>query len=702
MYLKLNFTSHLKLQRFQQASVFSKIAKARTKFYLALNILTALQLILITSFANATDRQLPLLPDIPGHIAVLEDASAALTLSDVLTPTQQMRFRPAKGTDVNFGYTRSAFWLRLSLPSIANVEGILSITPNFLDVVDIYTAAPGKGAAADDYIVQQVGDHRPPLHTEVSAFADALRLHFEAGKTTTVYIRIFNTHSPTQAKFNLGSVDQFGLALAKVALGYGVWFGGMGILLVAQLIFFLFDRKPQYLLLAVSTLFLTLIYVVNLGLSHVLLFPGNGWANDALHGVSGWGALSAFALTHARLLDLHRRSVWLQALYWLIAVVGLIGVGFALLGQNIVFGPIGSLFSITVVPLNVYFALRYAREDGMASLLRALAFLIIGVGSTIAILQRLAVISMPNWIFDVYGMSGLTHILLLTGVLAIRLRDAEKRERLMQAHTLEAAQSAERLAAAMVKERTRELVEARKVAESALEAEKQSQVRQVRFLEVLSHQYRTPLSAIRTSIDSIAFSLPKEDSANRSRIERIRRSVAWLVQILEVNLERSLMQGASFQPEPTPVTAGSILTSTLQRAQDLLNSPDIVLEMDENAAQAVVLADAAMMELAILNLLENAVKYTASTANAPVRLSLSKTPTGIAITVQDRGIGIPAKDLSRIFENGVRGANAGSAEGSGVGLSLVARIIAAHAGTIRLESNEGQGTTVQIILPPSP
>lgn len=610
----------------------------------------------------ATERNLPLLPDVSGHLAVLEDVSAGLTLPDVLEPAQQARFRPVAGSDINLGYIRSAVWVRLSLPATTDADGVLSITPNFLDIVDIYASLPGKGADIRDYELAEAGDHRAPLRNGVSGLSDAVRIEFSAGEKTQVYIRILNTNSSTLAHFRLESIEEFGSKQTITGIAYGVWFGGMGILLIVQLVFFLFDRKPQYPLLALSTLFLALVYVGNLGLSRILLFPEKGWANDAFLGINAWANLCFSALAYLNLLDLRRKSCWLQRVYVFIAVAGVVGVVFAVLGRNIEFGPFGSVLSMVGVLLTAFLGLRYGREDGAASLLRAAAFSVVGLGGIMTLTQRLGFAWMPNWTWNAYGVSGLIQTVLLTGVLAVRLRDAEKRSNDMQ-------------------------------------AKMQSQLRQVRFLEVLSHQYRTPLSIIRASADSISFSLAKDDETNGKRIGLIRRSVEWLVQILEVNLERSLLQGSSFQPEPATITAGSIVMAAFQRALDLLNDPDIRLDMDDEAAEAVLLADAGMLELAILNLLENAVKYTTLKADAPITLSLTRTNQSIIITVADHGIGIPAADLPHVFESSVRGANAGGVEGSGLGLSLVARIVAAHSGTINLQSREGEGTTARLALP---
>ncbi|SMD00269.1 sensor histidine kinase [Rhizobium sp. RU36D] len=658
-------------------------------------LLLAIQTVRDAPVAFATEQ----LPAVSGHLAILEDPSLALSLADVLRPEHDGRFLPVIGGDISLGITRSAYWLRLSLPSGTDAAAILTMSPNFLDAVDIYSAAPGQGRVANDYRLTQTGDHRPPINSGISAIADAVRVEFKDGETTRLYVRILNTNSATQARFHLSRVEDFASDLSATTLGFGVWFGGMIVLIFVQLVFYQFDRKLIYPLIAVRTLSLMLLYFGNFGLSRALLFPQNGPANDVFIGACGWGALCVFAVTNIKLLELDRKSTFLHRVYLLIAGGGLIGIVFASLHLNLDFAPFGSVLAALAAMLSLVISLWYAREDGVASLLRAAAFMVLVSGSIVSIMQRVAVWDMPNWVFHVYGVAGLIHIVLLTGVLAVRLRDAERRERIRNSQALEAAQSAERMAAALVEERTAELNEARRAAESALQAEMQSQIQQVRFLEVLSHQYRTPLSAIRTSADSIALSLRKGDEVNRSRIERIRQSVIWLVQILETNLQRSLLQGASIQPEPAPVTAGSMLRAAFKRSQDLLNDPDIRLDIDDSVSEIVLLVDAAMIELAIVNLLENAVKYTALKGSAPVTLSLVRDQIGVAIVVRDHGIGIPTDDLPHVLQNGVRGANASGAEGSGLGLSMVARIVAAHAGSLELKSVEGEGTTAKIILP---
>ncbi len=102
---------------------------------------------------------------------------------------------------------------------------------------------------------------------------------------------------------------------------------------------------------------------------------------------------------------------------------------------------------------------------------------------------------------------------------------------------------------------------------------------------------------------------------------------------------------------------------------------------------------------AIWNLLDNAVKYSPSCKTVWLRTVVRDG--SVDISVQDRGVGVPAADQLRIFDKFARGANAAEsgAKGTGLGLAMVRHIVAAHGGHVRLESFPGDGSTFTITLP---
>jgi signal transduction histidine kinase len=110
-------------------------------------------------------------------------------------------------------------------------------------------------------------------------------------------------------------------------------------------------------------------------------------------------------------------------------------------------------------------------------------------------------------------------------------------------------------------------------------------------------------------------------------------------------------------------------------------------------------ADASALGHALWNLLDNAVKYSPQART--VHVLVGRDPRGIAISVRDEGLGIPAHERRDIFRKFVRGRKATELgiKGTGLGLALVAHIISAHGGVIEVESEEDKGSTFRLVLP---
>ena len=625
------------------------------------------------------------------------DPSRDLTFDEVLA-LDASRFEPARRTDFNLGYTSNAVWLRLAITSDRDRAAVLSLVPNYVDLIDIHVGQARDGLGSRDFSHVATGDHRPLPSNGVSSLDDATELSVRAKETTLVYIRLAAIGSALAADIRVYPKEDRPKRQATAILAIGAWFGSMVVLIVISIVFFYYDRKLRYLLLALSTAMTTCIYIGTLGLSRLFMFSQGGFGNDIFLGTSIWLGLTASGHAAIQILELRENSPRLYRVFLLFCVLGLIGAVFGLAGLHPVFAPFGSLASIILATLAAFQGLRTANAGGNATRLRAAAYGILWVGVVTVMLQRMALVGLPNWAAHVYAVACVLQTILLTGALGVRLRDAENLNLAMQRQALLAAQEAEEHANTLVDERTRELAAARQTAEDALRAELASQQQQVRFMEVISHQSRTPLAVIRTYIDNIGFSLAPSDDANRSRLDRVRKGVQRLVEVLEVNLSRARLQGSSFRPVLTRVLAAEIVEAAAARGRDLLQAP-ILTELSADAAVARVQADADMFGLAIINLLENAAKFSRSKGREPILLSCRIEDGKVLIAVTDKGIGIPAEDMAGIFDATRRGTNAVGIEGAGMGLSLVARIASAHDGSVRAESVEGEGTTMTISLP---
>ena len=112
------------------------------------------------------------------------------------------------------------------------------------------------------------------------------------------------------------------------------------------------------------------------------------------------------------------------------------------------------------------------------------------------------------------------------------------------------------------------------------------------------------------------------------------------------------------------------------------------------------LADPGRLQQVLLDLIDNAAKYSAQ--NSLITLLLQPHPDGIAIDVKDEGIGIPESDLPHIFKRFHRAKNSSGSSGTGLGLSVVALLMSAMGGEVRVQSKEGEGSCFSVILPKPP
>ncbi|MCK0207570.1 sensor histidine kinase [Starkeya koreensis] len=635
--------------------------------------------------------------EVDTELAVLRDPAGTLTLDDVLARGNQFQHIASNG--INIGTSSDVVWLRVEAKAYATRAGALALSPATFDIVDAYVAQLRPGLRAQDFHSFALGDHRP-LPAVVATLYGELPLDLRDGETTLVYLRLVSLNTSLNLSLDLYPAAQAAQRAVLMGLGYGFWFGGMAILVLIQFVFFHFERKAYYLLLAASSVTTILVYCANLGVARLLWFPGGGNGHDLFHMTAYWLGVTFWSLTTASVLDLRRRTPWLGRLFDIAAVLGILGGLAALLGYNRMVIPAGNILIAAFSTVAAARAVFCAREQGLGSSLRAIAYVLFWLGLVATVVQRMGLFPLPNWVTHSYGIGVLLYTLLLTGGLGARLRLAEVQNRQMAEAALALSREAEDRANALVAQRTDELVAARRTAEEALEAELEARRREVRFMEVLSHQYRTPLASIGSNIDTIALSLPPSDTANADRIRRVRRAVARLVELLRFHISRSRLEGAAFRPALAPVPAGTVVETAVGRARDLAQSAGIELEVAEGAGAVRVSADAELLVAALMNLIDNAVKF-AGPGNGPVRVRCFLDTGGhVVLEVADTGIGIPPDEIERVRERGYRASNAADIEGTGLGLSLVQRIADAHGAVFDIVSNEAEGTRLSLRLTP--
>ncbi|AXG82720.1 sensor histidine kinase [Streptomyces paludis] len=223
-----------------------------------------------------------------------------------------------------------------------------------------------------------------------------------------------------------------------------------------------------------------------------------------------------------------------------------------------------------------------------------------------------------------------------------------------------------------------------------------SRDRQSQLIADAGHELRTPLTSLRTNIELLARSeetgraIPPDD--RKALMASVKAQMTELASLIGDLQELSRPDAAD--PGPLQVIAlHDTMTSALQRAR--LRGPDLTIDADLNPW--FVRAEPAALERALVNVLDNAVKF--SPAGGTIEVALSKSG---ELTVRDHGPGIPAEELPHVFERFWRSSSARALPGSGLGLSIVARTVQQTGGEVALRHAAGGGTVAVIRIPGAP
>ncbi len=231
----------------------------------------------------------------------------------------------------------------------------------------------------------------------------------------------------------------------------------------------------------------------------------------------------------------------------------------------------------------------------------------------------------------------------------------------------------------------------------ALAQEKELSELKSRFVSMVSHEYRTPLATILSSADiMINYNDRLTEERKTNHLLKIRGQVKRLANLLDdvLTLGKAETVGMDFQP--SLLNLEKYCHFFIEEVQQATNAQDrIVFTVQQPCGD--VLADEKLLRQMLVNLLSNALKYSASTAQ--VHFDLMCDDVQATFRIRDEGIGIPQEDQGRMFQAFHRARNVGTVSGTGLGLMIIQRAVQAHGGTINFESEEGVGTTFIVTIP---
>ncbi|MDE3088268.1 MAG: HAMP domain-containing protein [Chloroflexota bacterium] len=222
---------------------------------------------------------------------------------------------------------------------------------------------------------------------------------------------------------------------------------------------------------------------------------------------------------------------------------------------------------------------------------------------------------------------------------------------------------------------------------------------QQRFVADVSHELRSPLTAIRGNLDLLQRGAADDAAARQAALEAIDSESARMQRMVQ-DLLLLAQADAGIPIQKQPVELDTLVLDVYRHARLMTTKVKVSLGSED---QAQVLGDPDRLKELFLNLVDNAIQYTP--AGGEVKLSLERDAEWVRVTVADTGVGIPAQDLPRIFDRFYRADKARARDpssdlgGTGLGLSIVKTIVDAHGGRIDVTSEVGKGSTFTVALP---
>ena len=249
----------------------------------------------------------------------------------------------------------------------------------------------------------------------------------------------------------------------------------------------------------------------------------------------------------------------------------------------------------------------------------------------------------------------------------------------------------------ILQEAVNELENTKEELKKALDAEKELNDMKSRFVSMASHEFRTPLATILSSLSLVGKYVEKNDAEKRDKhMARIKSAIGNMTDILNDFLSLSKLEEGKIANEPEQFDLQVLASSIVQEMSAVAKLNQQIVYKHETPANTSVELDVKLTKGIFFNLISNAIKF--SDEGTSIFVSTSVTATTISIQVKDSGIGIADEDKEHLFERFFRAQNAFNIQGTGLGLNIISKYVELMNGEILLDSKLNEGTTFTVII----
>nr|WP_233678697.1 sensor histidine kinase [Klebsiella oxytoca] len=613
--------------------------------------------------ARAEVRQLGI--DIP--VDWYADASSQMSLDAFLALPQEAL--KTASLIPSFGYSKKTFWLRTSLPAayFSGEQRWLQLGPPFIDRLTVYYRPYGSDSP---WKQKEFGDHAPARDSDLDYRESVLIL--APPPTAAGYEMVFRLQSSSTLILlaTLSSPQEF---VRSATLDTAFWSFYFGLAVIASGI---------ALWLAVALRRRLLWGICLFSLNYPLVAALHGYPEwlfgDALLPVQDY-MISCLSLVsyatalwlHSEVFDLKKNMPRLHQL--LLAAIGLnialqisIPLGFYGRAMQI---EAGIFFIASPVLLITSWMLWRRKAVDMNTLLLGLLPPVYVVSAGLALLSVHGVIPFHTRVYSTWQYALIIHIVTVLIIAVLRVR-AENRT-LMRKQQL-----------------AREL-----------QIEREASFHQRQFMGMVAHEFRTPLAILEAALENLR--LCPTVSTQSARFDRMQRATTRLVQLTDNCLADARLSSRDLHADrqnaellPVIYIAATVVDLSLNHYLHVICEGQTV---GPQSPSPVLFIDSGLLCIAIANLLDNSVKYSAS---GEIRIEIYRLQKGFEIRIGDRGPGIAPEQVEHIFERYRRGeTHTTTPAGTGLGLYVARQIIQAHGGELCLAKNTADGCEFALTLP---
>ncbi len=615
-----------------------------------------------------------------GHLEVFEDTQASVDFAQILTSPINQSFKIIPGF-FNEGFGRQVVWFRFQVIKTRPFSSgtYLALGPPVLDYVTVYVQTSDDPKNPDSYKKYNLGDHISVSDSQRFQPEFVAPLNLPDGLPRWVYIRL-QTSSNLALLASIKPGDILAKSGNKIII---LQVAMLSVFLIVATIGLLFYSRIRQNLYGFFGLYLFFLFNNRIAATGILplIFPSFAHRiNDVMVNQNACGTWIFLVLFGFSLFKPVSSQLQRQLFRVLLAVACLMFVLSPFLPVAFI-SRANYLNGIVLFSLLAWLSFKSLRMGLMSHWFFCMAFVLLLFIPIMEFLRLTGILPISPFTINVVQLLTFGHIVLLTLGLAEKLR-------IDQSNALSAERNAKQNAEAMAVEMTFELRQKQQDLEQTLE-------RQSRFVSMVSHEYRTPLTIIRTNLDLLSKKKHDPDGTLAFAVNKMKRAISRLVEVLEINLDKAKFTDDSFRLRLEKFALADSVEEVIHQAKEFWPERPLSLSQDD-MAEIIVLGDQKLLKTVILNLLDNAVKY--SPERTAVEVNLYRQGNECVLSVTDHGLGIAHEECERVFEKNYRIPGNNHVAGSGIGLYLVARIVQEHQGSVSIRS-DNNGTTATIRLP---